>query len=939
VSGALSFAGFIVIALGAIWPFGRGKDDDEQPATIQEVEARVVAVDTAATIDSSELKAMESYRLFLELADGDPVLQAEAMRRLADLQLEAGEVEVQAQSEQGQESGIDGTIELYEQLIESHPDYGKSDLVLYQLARAYEAKGDNAAALATLDRLVTEYPDTPHRTEAEFRRGETLFVEQRYPEAEAAYAAVLERGRDGDFVEQSLYKLGWSRFKQLDYEGGIDPFFELLDRKLAVGVDDPADRFSELGRADQELVNDTLRVAAISFSYLDGAESIGDYLDDRGNRPYAYVVYTGLGDLYIEQERFQDAADAYFAFVDREPAHSKAPLMQVEVIEAYKQGGFADLVLEAKRDFVLRYAAGTDYWATRSFAEEPEVTAHLKSNIADLAAYHHAEAQRDGNRREYAEAARWYRTWLDSFPADEDSAGTNFLLAEVLFESGDFDEAAREYERTAYDYPAHETSAEAGYAALLAYAEHEVVLTGLGAVVDAALWHRQGIDSALRFSRAYPGHERAPAVRTDAAEQLFALDEFAAARDVAAEALLTPMPPELERTAWTVFAHSEFDLGNYASAESAYTSLRGYLGPLDTERGAVDERIASAIYRQGEQAQAQGLVDEAVDHYLRVGSAVPDSPIRATAEYDAAAALIQAGQWQRAAPVLENFRATFPDHELAANATASLAVAYAETGQDLRAAREFEQIATTGASPAVRQEALWSAGELYRSGGDPAATAAVLERYVTDYPEPFAQAIEARHELAELALGRGDASARTRWLEDLVAADALAGAERTDRSLWLAAHAQLELAEPARRSFEVSALVAPLEQSLRLKRERMEVALAAYTRAAGYGVPEVTTAATFYLAEIYHDLSRDLFASERPPELSALELDQYEILLEEQAFPFEEEAIELHEVNAARTVEGVYDDWVAQSLTELAELMPGRYAKHEKGERLVTAIY
>ena len=39
--------------------------------------------------------------------------------------------------------------------------------------------------------------------------------------------------------------------------------------------------------------------------------------------------------------------------------------------------------------------------------------------------------------------------------------------------------------------------------------------------------------------------------------------------------------------------------------------------------------------------------------------------------------------------------------------------------------------------------------------------------------------------------------------------------------------------------------------------------------------------------------------SERPKELSKVELEQYNVLLEEQAFPFEEKAIELHEVNAA----------------------------------------
>jgi hypothetical protein len=195
-----------------------------------------------------------------------------------------------------------------------------------------------------------------------------------------------------------------------------------------------------------------------------------------------------------------------------------------------------------------------------------------------------------------------------------------------------------------------------------------------------------------------------------------------------------------------------------------------------------------------------------------------------------------------------------------------------------------------------------------------------------------------RRELAEIAAEQGDTAARLSWLEAIVAVDATAGPERTDRSRFLAAHAQLELAEPARRAFEVSRLVVPLDQSLRLKRERMEIALAAYRKAADYGIAEVTTAATFRLAELYQGLSRDLFESERPAELTGLELSQYDILLEEQAFPFEEQAIELHEVNAARTVDGVYDAWVAESLAALAELMPGRYAKPEKREYLVSNI-
>ena len=50
--------------------------------------------------------------------------------------------------------------------------------------------------------------------EVQFRRGELLFSAKRYPEAEKAYAAVIGRGGTSAFYQQSLYKHGWSLFKQ-----------------------------------------------------------------------------------------------------------------------------------------------------------------------------------------------------------------------------------------------------------------------------------------------------------------------------------------------------------------------------------------------------------------------------------------------------------------------------------------------------------------------------------------------------------------------------------------------------------------------------------------------------------------------------------------------------------------------------------------------------
>ena len=62
------------------------------------------------------------------------------------------------------------------------------------------------------------------------------------------------------------------------------------------------------------------------------------------------------------------------------------------------------------------------------------------------------------------------------------------------------------------------------------------------------------------------------------------------------------------------------------------------------------------------------------------------------------------------------------------------------------------------------------------------------------------------------------------------------------------------------------------------------------------------------------------------------------MLLEEQAFPFEEKAIELHILNAQRAAAGVYDEWVRRSFARLAELSPARYARTERREAYVADI-
>jgi tetratricopeptide (TPR) repeat protein len=935
-AGARPVAACLVVALAGLTMALPAHAQSNAPQTIGDLSSRKVEVhkDTAASASTS--KAMENYRRFLELQNTDPKLRAEAMRRLGDLNLDAGELErlereVTEVDLQGAEA-----IKLYTTLLKAYPDYARNDQVLYQLARAYETTGQPDQALTTLDRIVAQYPQTPHIDEVQFRRGELLFSNKRYAEAEKAYAAVIGRGGTSAFYQQSLYKHGWSLFKQSQTLESLPSFGGVLDRELGTN---PAKtvKLESLRRGDRELVEDTLRVMSIAFSYNEGAASLEQYVHQHGERPYTWLLYQRLGDLYVDKQRYQDAATVYRAYVARDPNTDHAPDLDMAAIEAYNQGGFSQLVLDGKREFVEHYNFDTPYWKTRSRAENPRVVEELRTNLKDVATYFHATAQKSKRVSDYEEAARWYRDYMKSFPGESDSAATNYLLADALFESHQYEAAATEYEHTAYDYPRNDKSAAAAHAALISYQKAEEGLTG---TVKSAL-HGRETDAGVKFAEAFPEHPESAIVLTHAAEDIFAAGDRARAITVS-QAILARQPPvdvAKQRIAWTIIAQSYYDQGEYAKAEPAFVQARELAGTDDKMRADLTERLAASVYKQGEAKLTAGDSAAAVEDFLRVARVAPDSKIRANAQYDAATGLINLKQWDRAIAVLEDFRHQYPQSTLQPEVTHKLAVAYAAANRPGEAAAEFERIAANPSEDkAVQREALMQSADLYAKSGNPTKAAGMLEKFVAANPAPLTDAEEARQRLAEYADKSGDAPRRDHWYHEIISADAQAGAARTERTHYLAAKAQLALAQPARDAFRAVRLTAPLKKSLIVKRDALETAMDGYKRAAEYQVAEVTTAATYEMAELYRTLAKDLLASERPKALKGEELEEYNALLEEQVFPFEEQAIKAHELNAARTKDGVYDESVRKSFQALAELKPARYGKTEMTHDVVPSL-
>jgi tetratricopeptide (TPR) repeat protein len=872
--------------------------------------------------------AMQQYEEFLAEAREEELVP-EAIRRLADLHL-AEEQDAALESERLPGQLDSRSAELYKELMERYPDHELNDSALYQMARALEQNGDDEPSMKALSSYAGKYDGSDKYDEVQFRRGEFFFVRRNYAAAEQAYQAVLDVGDASTFHQQALYKTGWARFKQNHYEHSLNAFTQLLDENIA--DHDSANLPETLARAEQERLLDTLRAVSLSFAYLGTADEVENYFKAQGNRQYEPLIYANLAALHLKKERYSDAADTYRRFATVHSQHREAPLFQSHVINVYKQAGFNKRVLQEKQAFVEQYQPASTYWKQHDPAQSPEVLNQVQRHLRDIARHYHAEAQAKKTAIAYTDAGHWYELYLRAFPDGKRTSYMNFLYAELLTSAGQHGRAAGQYERTAYLYGEHNKAPEAGYAAILAYQKHEASLQDQAKLE----WHRKGIDSALRFSEEFSDHEQALPVRSRAAEQLYALKDYPAAVNAALPLTENKTAPvELQLSAWTVTAHAWFDIADFHKSEAAYQQALLLTPASDQSRPQLADKLAASIYKQGEQARAAGDLDVAANHFLRVGTTVPASAIALTARYDAADAYVSLKQFPAAIKTLEEWRRDYPDSELQTDVTRKLAILYRDNKQPLQAAAEFERMAAFEKDPALQRESAWTAASLYLDAQQTPRAIQAYQKYVAQFPQPVEPAMEARSKLVSLYTDSSNNKQARYWREQIIQADRNAGNQRSDRTRFLASHAQLALIKPHYDAYHSVKLREPLQQNLARKKQYMKAAIDGYTQAAGYEIGDVTTEATYRIGEIYADFSQALMKSERPRSLKGEELEQYNLLLEEQAFPFEEQAIEIHETNLQHIASGVYDSWVKKSLEQLAELLPARYQKQERSEHFV----
>ncbi|MEO5657454.1 MAG: tetratricopeptide repeat protein, partial [Nitrospiria bacterium] len=755
----------------------------------------------------------------------------------------------------------------------------------------------------------------------DFRRADELFNDAR-------------RGAEPELIKSAAYYLGWTALNRQEYRRAADAFASILDTAARVGSRSssaPPDgghaslTLSAFSESEAAFLTDVINALLLSFDYVGGAKELRAYLEATGRRPYETLLYRTMGTLYQAQDRTADAVEAYTAFLEAAPLHPDAPVFQQAIADAYTKAQWQLPLLEARERLIDRYGPESD-WA-RANGDAARLTARrlVKNALYDLALYDHAQAQARRQPAAYERALARHERFLAVFPRDIDAARVAWLRADALFELGRYAAASAAYRQTAYEYPLHAQSREAGYAAVVAW--ERTVPTDRpppAEAVDGLLNH------VNRFVNTFADDSRNPDLLMKVAETAARAGLPRQARDTA-QRLVADYP----RSRWSgaalrLIGQAWYDQGEYAAAEDAFR--RALAGATGAQAQTVSGLAAAALYQTATARRSAGDTAGAGAAYLKVAGDFPATPFAPAALNDAAEMRAAAGETPAAIGLWTRLAVEYPAAGQTPAALRKLAEAALLRNDRLQAIDWYDRLARRSDAPTQTQLA-WTIADLAEQAGDWPRAERELAALAGRAELPPAQAIEAGFRAAHASARRGNAAeARERtavtldryhaWRAQRPPGASLTAADR------LAAAALMESADRLAAAATALRLIDPLERSLADKRAALNTALDAY--AAIVEMKVGATAATHKIGMLLDDFFQAVLGSDRPRDLTPEQLEQYEFLLEEQAAPFEDRAVAAYEANVRRTHQlGLYDEWIERSFARLAVLRPARYRRPE----------
>jgi len=933
---------FIISVAGIL--FACSTPEIKQRKTLHSLDNRVIADKSdgreKTTVEKHSVEEIRNaYANYLSNARQDDNARQVAINRLAELEFEVSNKLALERNDLADESTeeiehriylekINRTISLFNVSLRDYPKAKGNDKIVYQLTKAYDQKGDFEQSGKMLRKLISEYPKSKYYVEAQFRLAENYFGESNYTAAEDAYTEVIVARKNQKFYEKAVFKRGWTRFKQAYYDDAIEDYFN------AVAYHD-FDNIYQMNKSDKERFEEYFRAIGLSFANLGGVDALHDFFQDKTDFKYLFYSYAVVSDIYLKQERFSDAANTLYQFTTRYPTSNNIPEAELKIINIWQQSRFSEKLYAAVEVFYQNYNANSPYWKKSNDDNKinKAIRKSLKQYVLLMSEYFHSKYQKEKTEHPYRSAVKWYQRYLKDYRDHANKDNIYFLYAELLYEKKDYVNALTYYELAAYDGDLI-LDKKSAYTTIILTDE---LFKQRKNIRDLSLLDKY-IKYSQLFSELYSKDERVTAIILRSAELAFANNRHATTIELT-DLLAHNTDANILYKINLLRAQSYFTLKQFVEAENTYLALIDSPKINQKDRAAMRDRMALSIYQQAVEQRKQKQYQDAGRNFFRISDLAKSSEVASTGLYDAIAIYMKIESWGQAVATIQRFQSYYPNHRLKQDVTKKLSVAYLKSDQSIKAAQQFEKIASFEKNKDLKKAALWQAAELYESKQNYISATRSYTEYANTYKTPYPQNVEAMLKLVELYEKKNNGKFLKIWQNRIINAERKTKkSDKTERTKYVTSTTMLSLAQEKNRTFSRYKLVEPLKSNLRKKKKAMQEAIKLYGQTSSFGILETTTESTYAIAQIYQDFGEALLNSERPKGINDEQLEQYNILIEDQAFPFEDKAIEFNEINLSRIKNGVFDDWVSKSLTQLKLLFPVKYDRKSKIDGYIDVV-
>lgn len=764
-----------------------------------------------------------------------------------------------------------------------------ADAVRYALGIALYEQGDMNEAVKVFEDILKNYPESEYSTEVSFRLGEFYFETGQYGEALEKYKRILDKPRS-TFYEKALYKMGWIYIKLDSFDQAVDMFMAVVDRRWD-------GKPTEGGQTEEP-------ISCIVLS-LDNFKNTGKaiaYLESKGVRDYAPFVLSRLGERLTEETRYDEAALAYRYFTDHFRDDPLCPFVYEKLAGLIDRSGAQEEGLKTRWAMVHMYNPLTEWYKKNYPNGSDKLDGLLSTTLVSVARKYHALGKNGADPGGIEKAVEGYRLFLASYPNGPDAKEINPLLADALFDSKHYADAAVEYEHAAKLYRQGPEFQDMVYDAFLSY---EMVFQSektadtaraadrlLEAYRDAVLKHPKLAGAQMRLSGMYAetgDYERARAV------------------------LVPLMDGQGSAEAARMTGELHIKENDFISAEEVYSRLAER-----TKTPESMERLAQVRYMLAEADMKEGRLREAA---AKFGSAFSTRPGSQTGE----ASLIKLGyidmrlrDYGGLDSTIDLLSKTYPASALANSFTVE-AGRWIEVVRPLAAAAYFEKASVNAASRDARA-LVGAAAALYEKNGEYGRAEEALKGYLSSGKAGAGGEPEIRLMIAgaQMKAGRKEAVA------------ALAGlvSQKGRIDDGVVARAALILTNSRAVEYLDLKLTQPFEETFDKKTRHLNNFLKEYSEAAKFKIPEILPEIYFRMGALFENFRDSIVRSERPDGLTKEQMDEYGFLLEEKAYPYDEQAVKVYErcADAARK-HSLHDEWSERCFARLADIRPALYKR------------